>query len=540
MTKMLRLWAGRAPLYLLIVLAPLALRFALLPWVPVPSPHVHDEFGHLLVSETLAAGRLANPTHPLYRHFETLYILQKPVYASTYPLGQGILLSTGKALFGHPWGGVLLGVSLMSLAIGWMLLACVPPLWAAAGAAIASIHYGLTYHWGNSYWGGSFCAFGGALLFGALCRLRKGPSKFMAFLVGVGWSIVWLIRPFESMLPLLVSWGLIAFFVARDSQPRRRWFGPVVLILLIQSATGVLTGLHNKAVTGSYFMLPYQLSQRLHGVPQTFYWQPPIPPPSVETPVQERMYWAQRKSKETARNQPLFRIQKILYTCWTYYLTPWYTIPLLLLIFARKDLYLRIGGGMLLTALLVSATYPYFFTHYIAAYTCIIVFLIVRGLMKIAHWSPWGKAIGSYLALFLLFGGLAMGLRIVPLEPLIGFGPGVRQRPIRAQVSDWLKSAGDRHVVFVRYEPEHSIEEEWVYNAADIDAAPIVWARVGDHLDSSEVVRYFQGRNFWIADVSQGRARLSRYDPDVHPSPLEFVHDESSKRWALRSRLARE
>lgn len=140
MTKMLRLWAGRAPLYLLIVLAPLALRFALLPWVPVPSPHVHDEFGHLLVSETLAAGRLANPTHPLYRHFETLYILQKPVYASTYPLGQGILLSTGKALFGHPWGGVLLGVSLMSLAIGWMLLACVPPLWAAAGAAIASIH----------------------------------------------------------------------------------------------------------------------------------------------------------------------------------------------------------------------------------------------------------------------------------------------------------------------------------------------------------------------------------------------------------------
>src|ERR1700691_265712 len=99
------------PYVLAAMLLPLALRLALLPWLPPPEALYHDEFSHLLVADTLAAGRLANPPHTLWRHLETIYILQHPTYSSIYPIGQGFILAVGKVLTGNVWGGVLLAVA---------------------------------------------------------------------------------------------------------------------------------------------------------------------------------------------------------------------------------------------------------------------------------------------------------------------------------------------------------------------------------------------------------------------------------------------
>ena len=69
----------------------LALRAALLPILPIPEPAIHDEFSHLLLADTLAHGRMANPTHPMWIHFETFHVNQKPTYASMYYPGQGMI-----------------------------------------------------------------------------------------------------------------------------------------------------------------------------------------------------------------------------------------------------------------------------------------------------------------------------------------------------------------------------------------------------------------------------------------------------------------
>ena len=78
-----------------------------------------------------------------------------------------------------------------------------------------------------------------------------------------------------------------------------------------------------------------------------------------------------------------------------------------------------------------------------------------------------------------------------------------------------LKQSQEHHLVIVRYGPKRSPHEEWIYNRADIDAAPVVWAREMDSQADRKLLEYFKGRRVWVLTVDQVSRRLEPYSGDL-------------------------
>jgi hypothetical protein len=193
---------------------PIFVRLALLPIYPIPKPAVADEFGYLLMADTLASGRLANPPHVLREHFETRHVLQQAHYASIYPPGQGLILAADQAIIVHPWYGVLASTGRMWSAVVWMLIGWMEAPWALLGGCMLFVRLGVFSNWMNSYMGGCVPAIGGAIALGALPRLMKTSRATFGAVLAAGLMVIISARPYEGLLfsaavfAILLTWIL--------------------------------------------------------------------------------------------------------------------------------------------------------------------------------------------------------------------------------------------------------------------------------------------------------------------------------------------
>jgi hypothetical protein len=73
-----------------------------------------------------------------------------------------------------------------------------------------------------------------------------------------------------------------------------------------------------------------------------------------------------------------------------------------------------------------------------------------------------------------------------------------------------LQQSG-RHLVFVNYDDKYSVHDEWVYNAADMSSAHIVFAHdLGDE-KNGRLIELNRDRRVWRASVSDAEKTLEPY-----------------------------
>src|SRR5690348_11020737 len=312
----------------------LGLRAALLPIIPIPEPIVHDEFGYLLAADTFAHGRLTNPIPPMWEHFETFSILMKPTYQCYAQPAQGLILAAGQVIAGNPFWGVWFSVGLMCAAICWMLQGWLPPGWALLGGFLAALRFGTFCYWADSYWGGAMGAVGGALVLGALPRIKRELHTRDALVMSVGLAILANNRPYEGFVfSLPVALALLLWVTGKSRPPLavflRRVAVPLGLLLV---AAGAAMGYYVWRVTGNPLTMPYQLELNQYAVAPYMLWQHLRPEPIYHFKALHDMY-----AVEEVRGYTLFHSWPGLvvkaFWVWKFYLGPALTLPLLMLIF---------------------------------------------------------------------------------------------------------------------------------------------------------------------------------------------------------------
>jgi hypothetical protein len=477
-------------------------------------PRIHDEFSYLLGADTFAHGRLTNPPHPLWIHFETFHVIHQPTYASKYPPGQGLVLAAGQVLVGSPLAGVWLSWALACASLCWMLRAWIRPRWALLGGMLAALHFPLVPYWGTTYMGGAVALLGGALVLGALRRLLRRPRVASALLLAVGLASLANSRPYEGLIlsaPVLAV--LAVWFFSGQGPPLGLVLTRVVVpAALVLGAAAAAMAFYDYRVTHNPLRLPYQVHEDTYAAYPLFVFESPRPVPAYRHPVMFAFHtgWALRPytaSRSLAGLATLCGTKGLV--LWATLVGPPLTLPLLALPWVVRDRWMALAALVLVWTLAAELAVVWLQPAYVAPALPLFFLLVVQGLRHLRLLRLRRPPVGRCL------------VRLLLLAFVFAFLLGLLESGWRADPADWahtragilseLRNTGEKHLVLVRYRPNHDPLNEWVYNEADIDASPVVWAREMTPAEDAELLSYFRDRHVWLLDADAKPPRLRPY-----------------------------
>jgi len=510
--------------------AAFVLRLAALPFCPIPFPFVTDDFSFLLAADTFASGKLTNPSPAMWVNLESIHVTMKPTYMTMYFPGQGLVLAAGKVLTGHPWCGILVVTALMCAAICWMLQAWLPPSWALLGGLLAVLRLGLFSYWINTYFGaGSIVALGGALVLGALPRFIKHARFRDALIMAVGVALLGISRPYDGLLlclPVAVYLGRWIFRGKNRPSPGlllRRTALPLALIM----AAGAWMAYYDYRVFGNPLTLPYSVNRAQYVVAPYFIWQSKRPEPNYQHNVIREFYYQDELNNFNAIHSLSGFIPETLLKvvrAFVFYAGISLLIPLIMVrrvLLDRRLRFLILCLPVLIAGQLIEV---FLLPHYLAAYTAVFYAIGLQAMRHLRLWKPGGHPVGLTLQRSIVTICVLMAALRVVAEPLHfalprwptteaaeWFGFSSLSGIERATTEAALKQIPGKQLAIVRYAPGHNPQVEWVYNAADLDNAKIIWAWEMDNAANQNLIHYYRDRTVWLVEPDITPAKVTPY-----------------------------
>jgi hypothetical protein len=487
------------------------LRLLQLDSFPPAAPTIPDEFSYLFAADTFAAGRLTNPPHPLQPFFETRHILSFPTVMSKYQPGTALFFLAGKTLLGDYHWGMAAAVALLVAVSYWALLA-----WSGRAIALALCLAMIAllrapHYWIYSYWGGAHAMTACMLMLGAYPRIFYHKKTIYIWFALAGLILGLLTRPFETVLlaALLLAGGVAYMLRFMAAAARKRLLMqlclPTALVLAFYLAA---QGYYNHAVTHNMTTLPYTAYQQQYGVvphwitgnvhmerlshnPLIATWQKAELKTSEHTGASKN--WLLRHPATIAEMLGLPRsfTHPAFLTAYGAAIAIYHLfMPLIFayIAFIRRRYYLLVAG---LAATTIAYTLmTVMFPHYLVAYFAV----------QMAALAVLGK---EFLVSSLSRACKAIGIGALLLPACLLLASPVAPSPsnqARAGIASTLLQKGGQHLIFIDHLPEikeRAVDAIWVFNAPDIDAAPVVWARYISPVENKKLLDYYPNRKAW-------------------------------------------
>jgi len=434
----------------------------------------------------------------MWPHFETFHVFQRPTYQAKYPPAQGAFLALGGLVGGHEIVGVWLSFAAAIAALSWMLAA--ESRWPTAVliAATAGLQPALFRDWGNTYWGGAVAMLGGALLWGGILRLRTRIWWPYSLATGMGLLILSQSRQLEGAIAGMFAMEALVLWTRDAWHPT--WRKTVTqLVIPLAVLIGVIvawTLVYNAALSGGN---PFKLAY--------LNWQP------VTSPVElVRDYTGATRQGFSGEIAQLG----------AFFITPWMAV-LLLGLFTRRPTSTVVFAVVVCLALtILSVAIVPAFPHYLAPVAPLLWLLFLQGWksLRAQRQIAW-RIIGlAAVAGQLVVGGWAWWGWVSTPQRLDGW------QHRRHRFETLLQSKPGPDLVLVSYGPDHSFHKEWVYNAADIDKSPVVWARSLSPAADRQLVAYFDARNVWRVEADEMPPRLEPYRPGDSTIDRKEIRDQ--------------
>ena len=488
---------------------------SLFPTVPITL----EDFSALLAADTIATGRLANPPHSYWPHFDKGFVLQQPNYVSTFSPLPGAALALGQ-LLGEPLYGVALSFALACAALFWMLRAWpgVGATWALIGALLTALHPQILAYWGIGYTGGAMGLLGGALLYGALFRLTRAPVLRDGLILGAGAGILIVTRPYEGIIACIPAAAVLLYALVRGPGQPTSTDEPALRRVLLRggavlSMALLFQGFYNFRTTGEVLTSPRQAYDRAYASVPDFLFQEREPKKTYNTVSLERLYgdggrqaapYLSRQSPESFASG--IAAKALLYQ--RFFSSTGLAVLLFAIPFVWKDVRFAVIAWLLFGAALSIETFEA--AHFAAPFTALGIGIAMATLRYLWSLRIGRVPIGALLAV------VAVAVTFAEqLEAVDDRGSEREMRPLneRELLAGLVEQASGKHLVLLHYGIGHGVRWEWAINHADIDNSKVVWALELELDRTKDLVNYFSDRTIW-------RLKSARSGIEIRPFPV--------------------